>query len=115
MSARLLEQGLAWEWVDGVRLEAVEEAAPEEYSDLEAYRIPRLKTDPDYIRRAVGCKRAMRNALAWAACCEEEWVVILQDDARVMPEFDVKLRDLLGKAPATAGARDAALRGERRP
>lgn len=38
MSARLLEQGLAWEWVDGVRLEAVEEAAPEEYSDLEAYR-----------------------------------------------------------------------------
>ncbi|MDH3068861.1 hypothetical protein QET40_07000 [Akkermansia sp. N21169] len=104
ISARLLEQGLAWEWVDGVRLEAVEEAAPEEYSDLEAYRIPRLKTDPDYIRRAVGCKRAMRNALAWAACCEEEWVVILQDDARVMPEFDVKLRDLLGKAPATAGA-----------
>ena len=59
LSARLLEQGLAWEWVDGVRLEAVEEAAPEEYSDLEAYRIPRLKTDPDYIRRAVGCKRAL--------------------------------------------------------
>ena len=24
MSARLLEQGLAWAWVDGVRLEAVE-------------------------------------------------------------------------------------------
>lgn len=91
MSARLLEQGLAWEWVDGVRLEAVEEAAPEEYSDLEAYRIPRLKTDPDYIRRAVGCKRAMRNALAWAACCEEEWVVILQDDTRVTDKLNGKV------------------------
>lgn len=104
MSARLTAQGLRWEWVDGVCIGSVEEIGPDEYNDLEAYRIARLKTDPDYICRAVGCKRAMRRALEWAACCEGEWVVICQDDAQVAQEFDAKLTRLLKAVPAETGA-----------
>lgn len=103
MSERLESQGLRWEWVDGVRIDSLEEIPAWEREGLEAYRIPRLKSDATYVCRAVGCKRAMQMALACAGECGEEWAVVFQDDAQPVPDFAERLERLLGSAPPDTG------------
>lgn len=103
MAERLSAQGLAWEWVDGVKIDFLEEISAWEREGLEAYAIPRLKEDATYVCRAVGCKRAMQRALARAGECGEEWAVVFQDDARPVSGFPERLERLLGSAPPDAG------------
>lgn len=103
MSQRLCAQGLSWEWVDGVRVASIEDIPWEERNDLEAYGIPRLKQAPEYVCRAIGCKRAMRRAIDHAATCVEDWVLILQDDAVLADSFDSKLKELLHRVPCETG------------
>lgn len=103
MAGRLSAQGLAWEWVDGVRVSSMDDIPWEERNDLEAYGVPRLKEAPEYVCRATGCKRAMRRAIDRAAACAEDWVIILQDDAVLAADFPHKLSDLLGRVPDEAG------------
>lgn len=103
MSQRLSAQELSWEWVDGVRVASLEDIPWEERNDLEAYGIPRLKQAPEYVCRAIGCKRAMRRAIDHAAACAEDWVLILQDDAVLTDSFDSKLKDLLHRVPDETG------------
>lgn len=103
MSQRLSDQGLSWEWVDGVRIASMEDIPWEERNDLEAYGIPRLKQAPEYVCRAIGCKRAMRRAIDQAATCAEDWVLILQDDAVLADSFESKLKELLNRVPHEAG------------
>ncbi len=98
------EQALSWEWIDGVKIESMDEIPAWEKDSLEAYHIERLKFSPEYVCRAVGCKRAMRRALDRAELCQEEWVVIMQDDAVPVAGFDRILKELLASAPAEAGA-----------
>ncbi|PNC05692.1 hypothetical protein [Akkermansia muciniphila] len=103
MSQRLSAQRLSWEWVDGVRVASMEDIPWEERNDLEAYGIPRLKQAPEYVCRAIGCKRAMRRAIDHAATCAEDWVLILQDDAILADSFDAKLKELLHRVPDETG------------
>lgn len=103
MSQRLSAQELSWEWVDGVRVASMEDIPWEERNDLEAYGIPRLKQAPEYVCRAIGCKRAMRRAIDHAATCAEDWVLILQDDAILADSFDAKLKELLHRVPYETG------------
>lgn len=103
MSQRLSAQELSWEWVDGVRVASMEDIPWEERNDLEAYGIPRLKQAPEYVCRAIGCKRAMRRAIDHAATCAEDWVLILQDDAVLADSFDSKLKELLHRVPDETG------------
>lgn len=103
MAGRLSAQGLAWEWVDGVRVSSMDDIPWEERNDLEAYGVPRLKEAPEYVCRATGCKRAMRRAIDRAAACAEDWVIILQDDAVLAADFPHKLSELLGRVPDEAG------------
>nr|WP_284709724.1 hypothetical protein [Akkermansia sp. B2-R-115] len=103
MAQRLGAQGLSWEWVDGVRIERMEDMEPEEYRGLEAYCVPRLKEDPVYVCRAVGCKRAMRKALDRAKTEAVDWVIIFQDDAAPVEGFPQKLEELLKRVPRKAG------------
>ena len=103
MSQRLSAQGLSREWVDGVRVASMEDIPWEERNDLEAYGIPRLKQAPEYVCRAIGCKRAMRRAIDHAATCAEDWVLILQDDAILADSFDAKLKELLHRVPYETG------------
>lgn len=103
MAQRLSAQNLSWEWVDGIRVASMDEIPWEEHEGLEAYCIPRLKTAPEYVCRAVGCKRAMREAIAQAETCEEYWVLILQDDAILASGFEEKLDSLLSRIPYEAG------------
>ncbi|WP_295874807.1 hypothetical protein [uncultured Akkermansia sp.] len=103
MAGRLSAQGLAWDWVDGVRIASMDDIPWEERNELEAYCIPRLKEAPEYVCRATGCKRAMLRAIDKAATCAEDWVLILQDDAVLAADFDGKLSELLGRVPYEAG------------
>jgi hypothetical protein len=103
MSQRLSAQELSWEWVDGVRVASMEDIPWEERNDLEAYGIPRLKQAPEYVCRAIGCKRAMRRAIDHAATCAEDWALILQDDAVLADSFDAKLKELLNRVPDETG------------
>lgn len=103
MRQRLSAQHLTWEWVDGVRIATMEEIPWWEREGLEAYCIARLKTTPEYVCRAVGCKRAMRKAIALAETCSEDWVLILQDDAVLAPAFRDRLEGLLSLVPYEAG------------
>lgn len=103
MSQRLSAQRLSWEWVDGVRIACMEDIPWEERNDLEAYGIPRLKQAPEYVCRAIGCKRAMRRTIDQAATCAEDWVLILQDDAVLADSFESKLKELLNCVPHEAG------------
>lgn len=113
MAQRLSAQGLSWEWIDGVRISSMEEIPPEERSDLEAYGVQRLKNAPEYVCRAVGCKRAMRRAIARASASLEEWVLILQDDAVLADSFHSGLTALLARVPAEAGCVMLHWRGNR--
>lgn len=103
MARRLSAQGLSWDWVDGVRVASMDDIPREEWNDLEAYGIPRLKQAPEYVCRAIGCKRAMRRVIDQAATCAEDWVLILQDDAALAEDFDKKLDELLRRVPYEAG------------
>lgn len=103
MAQRLSAQGLSWEWVDGVRIASMEDIPWEERNDLEAYGIPRLRQAPEYVCRAIGCKRAMRRAIDHAAVCAEGWILILQDDAVLADSFDSKLKELLNRVPDETG------------
>lgn len=103
MSGRLSAQGLSWDWVDGVRVSSMDDIPWEERNDLEAYGIPRLKEAPEYVCRAIGCKRAMRRAIDRAATCAEDWALILQDDAALAADFDNRLGGLLRRVPYEAG------------
>lgn len=103
MAQRLSAQGLSWEWVDGVRIASMEDIPWEERNDLEAYGIPRLRQAPEYVCRAIGCKRAMRRAIDQAAACAEGWILILQDDAVLADSFDSKLKELLNRVPDETG------------
>lgn len=103
MTQRLSTQGLSWEWVDGVRIASMEDIPWEERNDLEAYGIPRLRQAPEYVCRAIGCKRAMRRAIDHAAACAEGWILILQDDAVLADSFDSKLKELLNRVPDETG------------
>lgn len=104
MAERLCAQGLAWEWVDGVKIDSMEEIPDWEREGLEAYCLPRLKEDPLYVCRAVGCKRAMQKALERAGECVEEWAVVFQDDACPVSGFPERLGRLLESAPRKTGA-----------
>lgn len=103
MAQRLSAQGLFWKWVDGVRIASMEYIPWEERNDLEAYGIPRLKQAPEYVCRAIGCKRAMRRAIDQTATCAKDWVLILQDDAVLADSFESKLKELLNRVPHEAG------------
>lgn len=93
MAGRLSAQGLAWEWVDGVRVSSMDGIPWEERNDLEAYGVPRLKKAPEYVCRAIDR----------AAACAEDCVTILQDDAVLAADFPHKLSELLGRVPDEAG------------
>lgn len=99
MTQRLSSQELSWQWVDGVHISSMNDIPQDERDGLEAYYIPRLKTAPEYVCRAIGCKRAMRKAIAIAEICSEDWVLILQDDAVLAQNFKDKFWTLLSKIP----------------
>lgn len=102
MSSRLNRQNLSWEWIDGVRIASMDDIPEEERNRLEAYHIARLKTDPVYVCRAIGCKRAMRKALRAASQCKEDWVIILQDDAVLKDNFEARIKKILDNTPSEA-------------
>ncbi len=104
MKEHLEKQGIPWQWVDGVLIESMDEIPLWERSDMEAYGVERLKTDPFYVRRAVGCKRAIDKALLLAASSEEEWVIVLQDDVWLCPNFISTLDLYFEKAPSNMDA-----------
>lgn len=103
MTQRLSAQKLSWEWLDGVRISSMDDVLREERNDLEAYGVKRLKNAPEYVCRAVGCKRAMRRAINRASSCFEDWVLILQDDAIPAESFDSKLTELFEQIPDQTG------------
>ena len=102
MAQRLSVQGLAWEWVDGVRIAAMEDIPPEERNDWEAYGVARFRQAPEYVCRVTGCKQVMRRAIEQAASCTEDWVLILQDDAELTDSLNLKLKELLRRVPHQA-------------
>lgn len=87
---RFAEQNLSFEFVDGVKIADIKDVRKEEQSDLEAYNLEHLKTSPQYILRAVGCKRAMIKAIRKAAD-HDSWVIIFQDDVHLTRDFSEKL------------------------
>ncbi len=97
------QRQLTWEWVDGVRIESMDDIPAWERDGLEAYGIKRLKESPEYVCRAIGCKRAMKRALDYAEVCVEDWVVIMQDDAVPIERFKADFQSLLDSAPDDAG------------
>lgn len=103
MTQRLTAQNLSWEWSDGVIIPSMDDIPWKERDGLEAYNISRLKQAPEYVCRAIGCKRAMRKVIAKAETCSEDWVLILQDDAVLAPDFDQKFTNVLQQAPYEAG------------
>lgn len=87
---RFIEQNLSFEFVDGVKIEDIRDIRKEEKSDLEAYHLGHLKESPQYILRAVGCKRAMIKAIR-AAASHDSWVIIFQDDVCLTRDFSEKV------------------------
>lgn len=104
MAKQLSSQGISWQWVDGVVITCMDEIPLWERSDMEAYGVARLKEDPQYICRAVGCKRAMKNAIAQAAESFDDWVLILQDDVRLCEDFNSRLKTHLKSATSEMDA-----------
>lgn len=104
MHKRMQAQNLPWEWVDGVKINSMGEIPLEERKGLEAYRVPRLKDAPEYVCRAIGCKRAMRKAIEQAENYSEDWVIIFQDDAVLVLDFHQRIKTLLSSVPEEAEA-----------
>lgn len=100
---RLIDQEISWQWVDGVIIPSMEEIPAWEKENLEAYNIKWLKTDPNYVRRVVGCKRAMTNALSIAQYFKDKWIIVLQDDAVPVSHCEERLDELLAKVPQECG------------
>lgn len=103
VSANLNHEKINFEWIDGVIVTNMEDIPYEERSELEAYGIPRLLNDPCYVCRAIGCKRAMQNAIKAAESATEDWVVILQDDTNVIENFDQRFQEIMNHIPSDCG------------
>lgn len=94
MAFKMQRQRLLYTWVDGVKIESMKELRPVEYSNLEGYKIDSVRNNPEYIKRACGCKRAMRNALQCVAD-SGMWGIILQDDAIPCLNFQDKVESFM--------------------
>lgn len=94
ISRQFHEQNLSFAFIDGVTIDNYDDIRESERNCLEAYRTDRLKTNPLYVNRAIGCKRAMIKAIKKAAEYKN-WVIIFQDDIHLTENFNGKLNKIM--------------------
>lgn len=99
MVFKMKRQNLLYSWVDGIRINSMKELRPVEYADLEGYKCDSVRKNPEYIKRACGCKRAMRRALQVVAD-SGMWGIILQDDAIPCLNFADKVESFMRRIPS---------------
>lgn len=81
--------------VPGVRVTSMEDIDEKEYNNLEGYHNDRVRSNPDYIKAVVGCKRAWIDLLTQVGTItNNQWVLCLEDDV-ILPDKEDWENDVL--------------------
>ena len=82
-----LPMNLEVHWVDGIKLQSVNNCQYRDYALVEGYNNPRLSTSSAYIKAVSGTKFAHMKKLMEVEKRTEPWVLCMEDDVTFMPWF----------------------------
>lgn len=82
-----LKMELDLHWVDGIKLDSVNQCQYRDYARVEGYHNARIALSSKYIKAVVGTKWAHMKKLSEVAERKEPWVLCMEDDVTFMLWF----------------------------